>query len=138
MRRKTFLALIEQIVMLLVFTAAALLCLRAFVWAAETAEEAETRDRAMIQAQSAAEVLKACAGNMEEAAAIFGGVWDGSIWKIHFDPQWEQSSGDSFYLLEVVSGENTLDYLGSASVCIYRKENCLVRLDIAWQEEQIG
>lgn len=58
MRSKAPLALMEQMVMLLVFALAAALCLQAFVKSDEISASCEARDRAMTLCQSAAEVIR--------------------------------------------------------------------------------
>jgi Tfp pilus assembly protein PilX len=58
-RSKTPLALMEQLVMVLVFALAAALCVQVFVLSDRTSRYGEARDRALLEAQSAAEALKA-------------------------------------------------------------------------------
>ena len=70
MKSKTPLALIELVIMILIFSLTAALCLRAFVWADQISYESSIRDQAVIQIQTAAETIKACSGNLEDAAAI--------------------------------------------------------------------
>ena len=57
-RSKTPLALMEQMVMVLVFALAAALCVQVFVLSDRTSRYGEARDRALLEAQSAAEALK--------------------------------------------------------------------------------
>ena len=67
MRSKTPLALMEQVVMVLVFALAAALCLQVFVFSNQMSEKNRDTDRAVVLAQNTAELLKAC-GGVEEAA----------------------------------------------------------------------
>lgn len=136
MKSKAPLALIELAVMLLVFGLAAVLCLRAFVWADVRSGHIADRDRAMTQVQSAAEVLKACRGDFERAAEMFGGSWDGTSWMVCYDESWSQQGSAETYRLSAVPTEEELKYLGAAEVCVFRGESCLARLEIAWQEVQ--
>lgn len=59
MKNKASLALMEQLVILLVFALCAALCLQAFVAADGIARENQARDQALILAQNTAESLKA-------------------------------------------------------------------------------
>ena len=58
MKNKAPLTMIEQVIMLLVFTLAAALCLQAFTAANQSSKAYAARDRAATQAQSTAEALK--------------------------------------------------------------------------------
>lgn len=134
MKSKAPLALIELAVMLAVFGLAAVLCLRAFVWADAESDGIAARDRAMAEAQSVAEVLKACRGDFERAAEIYGGAWDGTDWTVCYEENWVQGGSAEPYLLTATRAEEELAYLGAAEVCVFRGELCLVRLEVAWQE----
>lgn len=134
MKSKAPLALIELAVMLAVFALAAVFCLRAFVWADAESERIAARDRAMTEVQNAAEVLKACGGNFEAAAEHYGGSWDGTNWTVAYDADWTQSDSAERYVLTAAPAEETLAYLGAADLCVLDGEDCLVQLEIAWQE----
>ena len=75
MRSKAPLALMEQMIMVLVFALAAALCLRAFVLSDSMSIENERRDNGVLLAQNAAEVYKACRGDAEAAAEILQPVF---------------------------------------------------------------
>lgn len=93
MRSRTPLVLIELLVMLMVFALASGLCVRAFVWAGITSEDNYSRDRAVLYAENAAQVIKSCNGDFEEASEILGAE-DGS-------------DGESF-TLEITAGNGTM------------------------------
>ena len=63
MRNKAPLALMEQLVMLLVFALAAALCLQVFVLSDQLSRRCEERDRVVVVAQNAAEIMKSCKVN---------------------------------------------------------------------------
>lgn len=126
--------MIEQAIMLLVFALAAVLCLRAFVWADTTSKDIAARDQALIQAQNAAEVLKSCAGDGEMAVELYGGAWDGQVWTVRFDAQWEQTEKTDEYLLVAGLAEGESPNLGTVNIRVFREETCLAQLDTAWQE----
>lgn len=136
MRSKAPLVLIEQAVMLLVFALAAALCLRAFSWADAASDSSAARDRAMMAAQSAAEALKSCGGDMEAAADLYGGCCDGGVWTIQYDEQWNMNTVQDCYLVRVEQTETQLPLLGAALVSVWDGEKNLVLLNTAWQEVQ--
>lgn len=120
--------------MLPVFAFAAALCLFAFVWANKASAEDAADGLAAVQAQSAAELLKACSGDMEEAAESFGGTWNGKVWTVCYDEQWVRDAGER-YVMTAEFTEETIDNFASANICVYQDDDCLIRLDVAWQED---
>lgn len=76
MRSKAPLAMLEQLVMLLVFALAAALCLQAFVLSNQMSERNALRDEAITQVQQVAEVVKYCGGDLEQTREILGGEPD--------------------------------------------------------------
>ena len=64
MRSKAPLMMMEQMVMLLVFALAAALCLQAFVKSDEMSRRSEARDRAVAEAQNAAELIRYYGGDI--------------------------------------------------------------------------
>lgn len=59
MKNRASLSLMELLIMVLVFSLAAAVCLRLFVAAGEISEEITRQDEAVVMAQNAAEALKA-------------------------------------------------------------------------------
>ena len=126
MKNKAPLALMEQLIMILVFALAAALCLQAFSSADRTSRESTARDMAIIEAQNAAEALKHCRGDYEDAAALYGGVWDGQIWTI------SSPTGT----LQVFPEHSESDLLGRARAQMTAEDGTLLfSLPIAWQKE---
>ena len=70
MRSKSPLALMEQVIMVLVFALAAALCLQVFVLSDQMSEKNRDTDRAVLLAQNTAEMIKACGGVEEAAEAV--------------------------------------------------------------------
>lgn len=124
MRSRASLVIVEQAVMLLVFALAAALCLKAFVWSDTESEAVFARDKALLQAQSAAEVIKSCRGDVIAAAEIMGGSVGDDGKTISCDE----------YVLTVTPIEDGLRYMASAEVSVYEAESLLASLEIAWQE----
>ena len=135
MKNRSTLMLLELVIMLLVFLLAAALCLRAFAWADTRSAEGSREDMALLQAQNAAEVLKSANGDFAAAAKLLGGQWDGTIWCLQFDENWEPASQGGAFTLQAQQTENDKDYLGSALLRILDKQgNTLAQLGICWQE----
>ena len=135
MKRKASLTLMEQAIMLLVFALAAALCLRAFFWADTRSLESAYRDRALIELQSAAEVLKQHGGDFTAAAQAHGGNVENGCWILTFDESWNLAdSGDAFRLCATPEPCNT-DYLGGASMELTGQDGrSLAALTVYWQE----
>lgn len=85
MKNKSALTLMELLIMLLVFALAAALCLQAFAAADRISEHSAALDRAVLEAQNAAETLKNCGGDYESAANLYGGTWDGGSWRVEVE-----------------------------------------------------
>lgn len=135
MKNKSTLMLLELVIMLLVFLLAAALCLRAFVWADIRSAEGKNEDMALLQAQNAAEAIKASGGDFAAAAKLLGGQWNGRTLQLDFDENWKTTVQNGVFLLQAGMTENDTNYLGSGSVKILdQRGNPLAQLDICWQE----
>lgn len=109
MRSRAPLALMEQMVMVLVFSLAAAVCLRAFVLADQTSRRSAVRDRAVVAVQNTAELLKQTRGAYRPPA--------GKDWSVTVCP--------------VDSGS---ELLGAADVVAADEAGELFRLRVEWQE----
>ena len=134
MKNKSTLALIELAIMLLVFAAAAAMCMGAFARAQELSNACNARDRALLQAQNAAEAVKSCAGRMDEAALLLGGSCSGGTLRVYYDEHWERLPQEGEYLLEVSPAQSGYDLLGKAHIRVLRSGECLIQMEAAWQE----
>lgn len=142
MRKRAPLALMEQMVMLLVFALAAALCLRAFVKSDEISREVEARDRAALACQNAAEAVRWAGGNMERAAEkLEAAEPEGSGLFQCYDGDWTVTDGkSSVYRLTVEAVDSGIPGLGKARASVVEEagQNELFRLEIAWQEDVNG
>jgi type II secretory pathway pseudopilin PulG len=129
MRNKAPLAMIEQVVMLLVFALAAAICLQVFVKADKQSQRNAAQSKAALTAQNAAETLKSTAGDYAAAAALYGGEWNGEAWVLDVP----DTAGCR---VEVTPAAQTQPLLGEATVTAYTAdEEVLLALPVAWQEE---
>lgn len=146
MRSNAPLALMEQLVMLLVFALAAALCLQAFLWADSHSRENAARDRACLEAQNAAEVLKHADGGdtadkLNAAAEVLGGSLEQGLLCVDYDADWTPVPSDGVYRLTAQGIPSGTPGLGLAEVQVTTGGNVgedltvLFRLEVAWQEE---
>ncbi|MCI9263717.1 MAG: hypothetical protein HFF06_04010 [Oscillospiraceae bacterium] len=145
MRSKAPLALMEQMVMLLVFALAAALCLQAFVLSDKLSRREEARSRAAQVCQSAAEAIRHSGGTGEEAlsggAEILGAEYSDGLLQQTYDRDWEPVAGtawaqaDPAYRLTAVAEDGGQLGLGLAQVKVYdvEEEELLFQLEVAWQ-----
>ena len=123
MRNKAPLALLEQILMLLIFALAAVICLRVFLWSDDTSRHSARRDDALSHAQTVAETVKAYGGDFAAAAAaLHGTVEDGAL----------VIDGEDYTLR--AEKKAPAPYLGRAEIVVEAAGEVLFTLLIAWQE----
>lgn len=135
MKRNASLSLIEQAIMLFVLTLAAALCLQAFVWSDNQSLHYTNRDRAVMQLQSAAEILKAHSGDFSAAAASYGGSVDDTQWVLDFDENWNITDGTGTYRICATAIASDTEYLGSATLAVQpTDDDILAQLTVSWQE----
>ena len=111
MKRKTSLLLMEQLVMVLTFALAAALCLGIFAGARNLSEDAAMLQEASILAQNAAEVLKATAGDTQQAEAV----------------------ASAPYGLEIIETDG-VSGMGQAEIRVFAEEEMIFSLTAGWQE----
>ena len=112
MKSKASLFLMEQLVMVLVFALAAALCLGVFVRANEISSETARRDKAVIIAQNAAQMLKTTG-----------------------DPELVRQRVDSGeFVLEIQNENSEISGLRQAKIIVFYKNREVFFLRTGWQE----
>lgn len=140
MRNKAPLVLMEQIVMVLVFALAAALCIQTFALSNRLSGTGSARDRALILAQSAAEICKNSRFDTDELISRLGGQVSQGLYYVDYGSDWtEPAEGDSYtYRLCVQGMPSGIPGLGQAEVWVTAKasagDQTLTRLTVAWQE----
>lgn len=126
MRSKAPLALMEQLIMVLVFAIAGALCLRLFVAADKMSERSAALDCAVIQAQTAAEILKSDAP--EYHFENIGAEYSDGAWRIGFDEDWNavNSTENADYFLDVNYEDSGSEYLWRAKVSVSSADGELI------------
>lgn len=141
MRSKAPLALMEQMVMLLVFALAATLCLQAFSKSDEISKRVEVRDRAVTLCQSVAEVIRNDGGEpadaLSDAAQALGYQYDQGLLWAEYDENWS-SSAAGVYRLTAQAVPTEISGLYAARVAVETEGETLFELTVAWQGEGIA
>ena len=111
MKSKAPLALMEQMVMLLVFALAAALCLQAFVKSDEISLKSQAKSNAALAAQNTAEIIRHSGGSLEYALVELADKQEGSYLEeadsadiklvILYDGEWRPVAEQGDYLLTV-------------------------------------
>ena len=135
MKNKAPLALMEQLVMLLVFALAAALCLRMFVLSDLKSLDFEARDYAVLEVQNAAETVKLNYGDLSACVQSYGGELRGDRWVLGYDSQWNrEESGDGAYHVVVIP-RDAEGFLGMAEVSAQNADGeRIFTLTVCWQE----
>ena len=148
MRSKTPLALMEQLVMVLVFALAAAVCLQIFAFSNQRSRRNEAVSEAALLAQNTAEKLKQVRGNLErilpgEPEQLFLEEQveeEKSCLNVYYDENWQMVSGreDWRYRLEVEKEETAIEGLGRADIRVLDgkdgEDEILFQISAAWQE----
>jgi len=150
MRSKSPLALMEQVVMLLVFGLAAALCLQAFAFADQMSARNRAVDRAVVECQRAAETLKAfglsepdlnrCIRKTEQV--LRGQTRQGVTW-VDYDKDWNvvaQGEPGVAYTLSMQGVPAPGEGLWMYHICVMDSQGTqpLFALDVVWPQEVSG
>ncbi|MBQ7858639.1 MAG: hypothetical protein IJ347_00685 [Faecalibacterium sp.] len=125
-KSRASLLLMEQLVMVLVFALSAAICLQVFVKADEISRMGEQTDRAVLLAQTGAETIKGCKGDLQRAAGLLQGQFaDRQLCAVKDDLCLKAQHIDT-----VVAG------LGQAEIWVEQTDTGqrLFTLTVAWQE----
>ncbi len=149
-KSKAPLAMMEQMVMLLVFALAAALCLQAFVKSDEMSKRSEARDRAMVLCQNVAEAMRASGLSASEAAweaaEKLGCRYDKGTLYQEYDENWNPVEPGELgvYRLDAGGIPTELPNLQAAHVCVRRGFNAgqetetIFELEVAWQWQEVS
>ena len=149
MRSKSPLALMEQVIMVLVFALAAALCLRVFAFSDLASTRNEAVDRAGLECQNAAEILKANglsgAEAQKELVARMGGTMSQGLVQICYDEEWNvipENNEDCVYVVEIQGMPTDVEGLAKAhiraaavkDISVGGSGEDLFAIEVAWQE----
>ncbi|MBR7149713.1 MAG: hypothetical protein IKD01_01685 [Oscillospiraceae bacterium] len=136
MKSKSTLVLMELTVMILVFALASAVCMRSFAAAENISQQSAALDRAVLEAQQAAEAMKA--GNTDYFGTHTLPGSHARAYQITYDKDWNRiapfSDTACYFLTAEAPEENEYLWKGYVSVCCLDGEE-LCRLPIAGQRE---
>lgn len=125
------LLLVELLVMLLVFSLAAALCLRGFAWAQDRSVQLQQQAQAAVQAQNAAELLKHTRGAYDR----LGAVRSADQWCLSYDENWQVCETGATFVLRITPEDCGIQGLAGARLEVCREDGlCLTALTVRWQE----
>lgn len=142
MRSRSPLPLMEQLVMVLVFALAAALCLQAFAFADRMSVRNRAVDRAVVECQRAAEILKMSGdatelAQMHAADRLGGHVADGWL-TVYYNEEWTvvENERDCAYLLTATGKEQTASDLSGAEIRVVAQADGteLFGVNVVWRE----
>jgi hypothetical protein len=137
MKNKVPLALLEQVIMILIFALTAAFCLQGFVLSDRISRQQEMQTQAVLIAQNTAETLKNTSGDFSKSASHLGGITTEETWIIPYDGSWQPllSLDTATYILEVTRLNSSNPKLGSAQIQVLNAEDILFEIITAWQED---
>ena len=128
MKSRSTLLLMEQVIMVMFFAIAAILCIQIFVYAHRTSIKNAQRTEASVVVQSVAEELKCSGGDYEAISRLHGGNWDGTALEIKDE--------NAEYIVCVTPLEDSNPYMDKAEVKAVAGEDILVAIQVGWQEAE--
>ena len=143
MRSKTPLALMEQLVMILVFALAAAMCMRIFVGADRLSKKNEAVSNAALAAQNVAEEMKSRGCEFARLYHGYEDIWayEDETWILAFDKEWapvtrEESETEvqQKYWLQVCEEPEEIPGLVRTQITVTDGKDVLFTIPAAWQE----
>ena len=135
-KSKSTLALMEQVIMILVFAVTAAFCVQAFVKAELLSRQLSERDKAVGVCQTAAETVKALHGNMEQAADFLGGTAGKEEFVLYYSKTWEHVSKQEAEYTLLLSLQEETEYLAKGEVTVFSATGEeIFSLPVNWQRE---
>jgi len=136
MRSKSPLVMMEQIIMVLVFSLATAVCVQMFVLSERLSTRYEATDRAVIEAQNLAETLKngTAVDYMNEQNAV---MISEDVWQVWFDTDWNIAKEEQrTYYLELRYNETQNRYCWNAEITVFMEDGTvLFQLPVAGQKK---
>lgn len=134
MKNKAFLPLLELIIMIGIFAAAAAVCLDAFAKADGISRAARDLDCAVEAAENVAETVKYTRGDLDAAAQILSGKTRSGSVVICFDADWNPTDAENaVFRIDAVNYDG--EFLGKTDILVYSGKNLIYELTVGWQKE---
>ena len=153
MRSKAPLALMEQMVMILVFAVASALCLQAFAQSELISRRGEDRDRAAALCQNAAEAVRHSRGDLKKTAELLGLSYphEGEVeaLSLGYDKDWnsfgvvQEVGKNVLRTVRIAPVDSGVDGLGRAKIEALEWDdssragpNSIYAIEVCWQESE--
>jgi len=135
MKNKAPLILMEQVVMVLVFALTSAWCLRMFVLSEKLSVTYMATDRAVIEAQNAAEYLKQ--GALDEYLNLYGATEEPDCWLVSYDKDWNVTTQDreTKYVLKLFLTDSQNEFLWTAEIAVFSEDEELICISVAGQKD---
>ncbi len=104
---KSGLFLMELMAVILFFSISAAICLQMFVYASNTAENAENLSYATLSARSVAECYQATDGDLGQMAEILSCFTQDDILQIGYDAQWQPTQENPSFILTLTQSSQS-------------------------------
>ncbi len=101
--------LMEMMVVILFFALTSAICVHLFAQSYQTAKHSEDLTNGVLQAESAAELYKSTAGDLQQTAELLDAKWEavGSL-TVLYDAHWQIVQQDGAYQLTMSAAQETL------------------------------
>ena len=120
MKSRASLVLIELVIVLLVFSLAAMLCIQGFVWSNAASLEESQKDQALLQLQNAAEQLKSGQALPE---------W------VFYDENWQKTQENPAFILRISPVEQENRLLATFQLTVTKADGTVLGgLTVSYQE----
>lgn len=129
-RSKATLFLFELVIIILIFAICCAICLSLFTASRRISIEAQDLSYASVQAQSVAESLKSCRGNLGALPSLVEGIQGDAAVLVYYDTDWQvtQNSNEAVYTIEVSTALQTNMLRGK--VIVYKQGENIYELPI--------
>ena len=136
MKHKAPLALMEQLIMLLVFALAAALCLQIYALSGKISRRCEAQGHAVTNVQNVAEAMKAYRGDLSRYSAFSGNADKTEPMYLGYDENWEETTLEqAAYRIVVTPQATRIPGLGQAEISARtEKDDELFCVTVCWQE----
>lgn len=137
-RSRAPLVLMEQVIMVLIFSLAAAFCIQAFALSGKVSGSLEKRDHAMNVSQTLAETVKARKGDYRQVQKDLGGQIEKDGIALPYDADWELLPEGEKAVYQAVFAETDRQQLcrkGQVTVKECDGGATLFSIPVAWQED---
>lgn len=139
MKNKAFLPILEQLIMILIFAVACVICLRVFLLANQISQDRDSLDQAVVITQNAAEILKSNHGDLYPCAQLLGGNADDESLTIFYDSDQNcvDRESEAYLVLTITKTDSQNSMTECAQIRVTQNDKVIYELKILWQTEDV-